>query len=187
MSAAHPPFAVVLSRDDILRRIHELARAIAGRHPEPPALVAVMEGARTFADHLRRVLPGQPRYQEVRARSYGERTESSGKVEVASGNGLDVRGRPVLLLEDIVDTGRTATELRRHLLAHGAESVEICALLSKPSRRVVEIEVDHLGFEIDDQFVIGFGMDVAGRYRELPCLAVYDPEVERSHVGAQRA
>lgn len=176
-----PSFPVVIARDDILRRVHELGRALAADFPdEPPCYLAVMDGARTFADHLRRVLPGQPPYGEVRAKSYGDGTKSSGRVEITLPRDLDVAGRAVVLLEDIVDTGRTVLALVARLRALGARDVRVVSLLSKPSRRVVEVELHHLGFEIPDEFVIGFGMDVAGRYRELPHVAAYRAELERA-------
>jgi hypoxanthine phosphoribosyltransferase len=84
----------------------------------------------------------------------------------------------VLLLEDIVDTGRTVAALQRHFAAAGARSCRVATLLSKPSRRVDDVRLDYVGFEIPDVFVIGFGMDVAGRYRELPDVVVYDAGVE---------
>jgi len=89
----------------------------------------------------------------------------------------------VLIVEDIVDTGRTIAALREHLLASGARRVGVVALLSKPARRVVPVDIDYLGFEIPYEFIIGFGLDVAGRYRELPDVVVYDSEVERSALG----
>ncbi len=172
-----PTFPVVIARDDILRRVHELARAIALAHPaQPPLLLAVMEGARVFADQLRGLLPGQPPYTEVRAKSYGAGTVSNGAVEVMLGNQLDVVSRDVIVIEDIVDTGRTVATLSARLRDLGARKVEVATLLSKPSRRVVEVELHYVGFEIPDEFVIGFGMDVAGRYRDLPHVAAYREE-----------
>ena len=182
MSRSSPPsFPVVISRDDILRRVHELARAIAHDHPsQPPLLLAVLEGARVFADQLRKLLPGQPSYAEVRAKSYGDGTVSSGCVEVMLGRDLDVVDREVIVLEDIVDTGRTVAALTAQLRDLGAREAQVATLLSKPSRRVVEVPLHYVGFEIPDEFVIGFGMDVAGRYRDLPHIAAYRQELERA-------
>lgn len=181
MTAAHPSFPVVITRDAILRRVHELARALASDFgDEPPCLLAVMDGARVFADHLRRLLPGQPPYAEVRAKSYGAQMVSSGRVDIVLPREFDVRDRAVVLLEDIVDTGRTVQALVDRLRALGTREVRVATLLSKPSRRVVEVALHYVGFEIPDEFVIGFGMDVAGRYRELPHIAVYQAELERA-------
>ena len=179
-----PPFRVLFSHDQILRRAQELARAIFTATPgEPPLFVAVIEGARPFARLLQKFVPGNLPVHEVRASSYAG-TTSTGKVEITTGADLPVRGRHVLLLEDIVDTGRTIDALQRHFLAMGAKSCRVAALLSKPSRRVVTVAIDHLGFEIPDEFVIGFGMDLDGRYRELLDVVVYDPEVERTFAAA---
>lgn len=180
-----PPFRVLFSHEQILRRTQELARDIAAATaPEPPRLVAVIEGARPFARLLQKLLPGNLPVHEVRASSYSG-TKSSGMVTITAGDDLPVRGAHVLLLEDIVDTGRTIDALRRHYLAAGARSCRVAALLSKPSRRVVQVAIDHLGFEIPDEFVIGFGMDLDGRYRELLDVVVYDAAVERAfHASA---
>ena len=91
-----------------------------------------------------------------------------------------VEGRQVVLIEDIVDTGRTVAALRERFGALGASGVRVVSLLSKPSRRVVDVEVEHVGFEIPDEFVIGFGMDLDERYRDLPDVVVYDADVERA-------
>ena len=173
------PFRVLIARAELDERVAELARAIAAAHVhEPPLFVAVLEGARRFADELTRQLPGQPRWHGIRASSYGAGTVSRGTVEVREGDGLDVEGRNVLLLEDIVDTGRTVATLRAHVLGRGALTVEVVALLSKPARRTAAVDLTHVGFEIEDHFVIGFGMDVAGRYRELPEIVIYDARSE---------
>jgi len=176
-----PPFRVLISRDQIQRRSHELARAIlAATDGEPPCLVAVIEGARPFARLLQKLLPGQVPVHEVRASSYGSGTVSSGVVTLGKGADVPCRDRHVLLLEDIVDTGRTIATLQRHFAAAGAASCRVATLLSKPSRRVVEVKLDFVGFQIPDEFVLGFGMDLDGRYRELPDVVVYDAAVERA-------
>jgi len=180
-SPAHPPFRILLSRDQILRRTHELARQIlADAGDGPLCLVVVIEGARTFARQLQKLLPGHLPLHEVRASSYGSGTVSSGTVTLTQGKDLPCRDRDVLLLEDIVDTGRTIAALREHFLAEGARSCRTATLLSKPSRRVVELELEYVGFEIPDEFVLGFGMDLDGRYRELPDVVVYEADVERA-------
>jgi hypoxanthine phosphoribosyltransferase len=181
-----PPFRVLLSHDQILRRVRELTAAMARdltAGGEPPLLVAVIEGALPFARLVQKGLPGALPVHEVRASSYAG-TQSSGTVTLSVGADLPCRGRTVVLLEDIVDTGRTVAALRQHFLARGAVACRVAALLSKPSRRVVEVAVDYLGFEIPDEFVIGFGMDLDGRYRELADVVVYDRDVERAFVQA---
>lgn len=187
-----PPFRVLFSRDQILRRCAELARALQADllrsgTGSPPVLVAVIEGARPFARQLQRLLPGNLPVHEVRAASYGGGTMSSGQVTVTGADRVPSRGRDVVLLEDIVDTGRTIATLQRYFLAHGVASCRVATLLSKPSRRVERVDLDHVGFEIPDEFVLGFGMDLDGRYRELGDVVVYDAEVERAFVRAGAA
>ena len=174
-----PTFDVLLGSDRILRRIGDLATAIRVRHRDPSRLciVAVMDGARVFSRHLVPQIGPALCVHEIRAKSYLG-TSSTGRVTLSGGDSFEVRGRTVLLVEDIVDTGRTIERLREHMTAAGADAVEVVTLLSKPSRREVEVAVDWVGFEIDDHFVIGFGLDVDGRYRELPEIVVYDPARE---------
>lgn len=180
MKTPSPPFRVLFSHEQIVRRSHELARAIqVATAPEPPMLVAVIEGARPFARLLQQAIPGNLPVHEVRASSYAG-TTSTGQVTITVGQDLPVRGRHVLLLEDIVDTGRTIAALRQHFTKAGARSVAVASLLSKPSRRVVAVAIEYLGFEIPDEFVIGCGMDLDGRFRELPDIVVYDAAVERA-------
>ena len=148
----------------------------------------VIEGARPFARLVQQSLPGSLPVHEVRAKSY-QGTQSTGAVQITMLHGLgqaEVDGRDVVLLEDIVDTGRTIAALREHFGKLGARSVRVASLLSKPSRRVVEVAVEHIGFEIPDEFVIGFGMDLDNRYRELLDVVVYDAEVEREFVDSVR-
>jgi hypoxanthine phosphoribosyltransferase len=159
---------------DVLRRVAELGTALRTRFPEePPTLVAVMEGARVFADHLAAHFPGTPVFG-MRAASYGNGLASSGTVQLEIPGDLPVRGRSIVLIEDIVDTGRTVRAVVQALEERGAREVVVVALLSKPARRVVPVRIDLVGFEIEDEFVVGFGMDAAGRYRGLRDIVIYD-------------
>lgn len=167
-------FPTLIARDVLNRRIAELAVEVAMAFPdEPPCLVAVLEGARKFADELCRRLPGKPGYHSISASSYGPGTVSLGKVDLLAPGELPVRDRVVLLIEDIVDTGHTAQRLVAHLEELGAREIRLITLLSKHSRRQVDVKLDWVGFEIPDEFVIGFGMDANGRYRDLDHIAVY--------------
>ncbi|MCC6671801.1 MAG: hypoxanthine phosphoribosyltransferase [Planctomycetes bacterium] len=170
-------FEILIPRADLERRARELATAIAPpADGAPPVVVAVLEGARPFADLLCRHLPGRPSWQGIRASSYGDGTVSRGAVAVQGEEQLEVRGRTVLLVEDIVDTGRTVQRIRESLFARGAVAVQVATLLSKPARRVVPVVLEHVGFEVPDAFVIGFGMDAAGCYRDLPYVAIHPTE-----------
>ena len=182
-----PPFRCLFSNLEILTRTRELGRELQDAlGSEPPCLVQVVEGARPFARLVQQGFVGQ-RMHDVRAKSY-EGTVSTGEVQIEMLGGfgaMDVVDREVVLIEDIVDTGRTIEALRAHFLALGARRVRVIALLSKPSRRVVDVQVEHIGFEIPDEFVIGFGMDLDERYRELPDIVVYDAEVERGAAASE--
>ncbi|MEQ1631990.1 MAG: phosphoribosyltransferase family protein [Planctomycetota bacterium] len=174
MSQKHP-FRVLISNDTVLRRIRELASLIQADFAHQPALgVVVIDGARMFARHLQKHLSPAMEWHELRASSYGAGTTSTGVVQLGSQGDLDVRGRAVIIFEDIVDTGRTVAALRERFLSQGATEVRVATLLSKPARRVVEVPLHYTGFEIPDEFVIGFGMDFAGRYREIEEVVVYD-------------
>lgn len=193
----NPPFRTLIDRTRLLARIHEIAAAI--RHdmgPAPvehgghtsdargPLLVSVAFGARVFCDHLVSALQDPIEVREVRARSYGDQTESSGTVQLEGVESFDPFGRDVVIVEDIVDTGRTVALLKEKLEQRGAVRVEVATLLTKPARRVVEVPLRYAGFEIEDHFVIGFGMDFAEKYRDIPQVVLYDAELERRHESA---
>jgi len=169
-----------------MRRSSELVRELrGGLGDDPPCLVQVIQGARPFARLIQQGLAGDLPIYEVRAKSY-QGTQSTGDVAITMLGSLDaaaVNGHHVVLLEDIVDTGRTIAALRSHFLGLGALSVRVAALLSKPSRRVVEAEVEHIGYEIPDELVLGFGMDLDERYREILDVVVYEAAVERAFGG----
>ncbi|MGQ9365754.1 hypoxanthine phosphoribosyltransferase [Azospirillum sp. ST 5-10] len=155
----------------IARRLDELAAEIAGVMPGDLAMVALLKGSFVFAADLVRALGragAAPRVDFLRISSYGIGTESSGTVRVLGPLPEDLAGRPVLLVDDIADSGRTLDAVRRLLLDAGAAEVRICALLDKPSRRVVPVPVDFVGFTVEDVFVVGYGIDWAERYRHLP-------------------
>lgn len=174
LPSAPMQFPTLIAREVLNRRIAELAVEVATAFPdELPCIVAVLEGARKFANALCQRLPGKPGYHTICASSYGPGTVSFGKVELLAPGELPVRDREVLLIEDIVDTGHTAQRLRAHLDDLGAARVHLITLLSKPWRREVEVKLDWVGFEIPNEFVIGFGMDIDGRYRELDHIAVF--------------
>ena len=140
-------------------------------------LVGVLRGAVVvMSDLMRNInLPCELDFMDIS--SYGSGTSSSGVVRILKDLEEDLTGRHVLIVEDIVDTGLTLSYLRRSLLARKPASLEICALVTKPSRRRVEIDVKYLGFEVPDEFVVGYGLDYAGAYRNLPDICVLKEEV----------
>ncbi len=174
MSGAEEPTVVPLfSAEAIARRVEELAASIAAALPAELTVVGLLKGAFVFTADLVRALDRaglRPRVEFLQVSSYGLGTESSGTVQVIGRMPGAIAGREVLLVDDIQDTGRTLAYTRALLLEHGAARVWTCALLDKPSRRVVDIEPDFVGFEIPDVFVVGYGIDWAERFRHLPWI-----------------
>lgn len=139
--------------------------------------VVVLKGSLIFSADLIRKLNMNVRIDFMQASSYGAGTESSGVIKIKKDLENDIKGKHVLIIEDIIDSGRTLSLLKKELKSRGAESVKIAALLSKPSRHVVEVEAEYIGAEIPDEFVVGYGLDLAERYRNLPYIGVLKPEV----------
>jgi hypoxanthine phosphoribosyltransferase len=142
-------------------------RDYAGR---PVVAVCVLKGSFIFFADLVRKLTMPVEVDFIKASSYGDGTVSSGNVRIIHDIGGDVRGREVLLVDDIVDTGHTIRAIKDHLLSKGPSSLKVCVMLDKPSRRVAECSFDYCGMEVEDRFLVGYGLDMAGRYRNLPGL-----------------
>lgn len=170
-----PPHRIVplFTADAIARRVDELAAELAEVLPRNVTLVALLKGAFVFTADLVRALDRKGIKLEVeflQVSSYGLGTASSGKVKVIGAMPDSVAGRDVLLVDDIQDTARTLAWTRDLLVSNGAQSVRTCALLDKPSRRQVPFEADHIGFTIEDWFVVGYGIDWSEGYRHLPWI-----------------
>lgn len=165
----------LISANDIAARIAALGPRIAAEVPPGDlTVVGVLRGAFVFMADLVRAIPRDLRCDFLSVRSYGDATESSGIVEITADLSLPIAGHHVLLVEDIVDTGLTLKYLLEILEARHPASVRVCALLSKASRRKVQVPVDYIGFEVPDEFVIGYGLDAAQRYRQIPYVGVLD-------------
>ena len=165
---------VLLSNDTIQARIHEMGREIAkdyaGREPH---LVGVLKGAFTFLSDLTRAIELPMTLDFIAVSSYGAATKTSGEVRLVKDLDQGLEGRDLLVVEDIVDTGLTLNYLLNLLRARGPRSLKVATLLSKPSRRLVQIPVDYVGFSIDDHFVVGYGLDFNEKYRNLRDIVVY--------------
>lgn len=166
------------------RQIAGLADSIAERinadyEGESLTAVVVLKGSLVFAADLIRRINADVRVDFMQASSYGVGTESSGVIKIKKDLESDISGENVLIIEDIVDSGRTLSLLKKELADRGAKSVKIAALLSKPARRVVDVEIEYIGAEIPDEFVVGYGLDFAERYRNLPYIGILKPEVYR--------
>ncbi len=163
----------LLTAEQIQARITELgaqiARDYAGRNP---LLLGVLKGAFVFLGDLMRAIDLKVGVEFMAISSYGAQTRSSGEVKIVKDLDVPIEGRDLIVVEDIVDTGLTLSYLLANLRSRGAESVRLAALLNKQERRLREVEIDYLGFDIPDAFVVGYGLDFAERYRNLPYIAV---------------
>jgi len=176
--------AVLLSQERIARRVRSLARQIekdfAGRDM---VIVALLNGTVVFLADLLRRLSLPLRLDFIGVSSHGSGTESSDLVFTKELR-LNVTGRDVLLVDDILDTGRTLFRVSAKLRRLGPRQIKICVLLDKPSRRVERIAADYVGFTVPDRFVVGYGLDYAERYRNLPFVGILHPEMYTPRIGS---
>ncbi|RUM35057.1 MAG: hypoxanthine phosphoribosyltransferase [Archaeoglobus sp.] len=156
---------LLIGRDEIGRRVKELAEEIS-RDYESPLMLGILNGAFIFMADLVREMKIPVEIEFVRVKSY-RGVNTTGKVEILM-DVSDVKDKDVLIVEDIVDTGITMNFLVKRVMKRGASSVKVCTLLDKPSRRIVDVIPDYVGFTIPDYFVVGYGLDYNGMYRELP-------------------
>jgi hypoxanthine phosphoribosyltransferase len=166
---------IVVSEDELQRRIKELGEQVtkdyAGR---PPLLVGVLKGAFMFMSDLARAIDLPVEFDFMAVSSYGAATKTSGVVRIVKDLDLDLTNRHVLVVEDIVDSGLTLSYLRRNLEARNPASIEVCALLVKEGLQRNDPNLAYTGFRIPPDFVVGYGLDAAERYRNLPYLCVYE-------------
>jgi hypoxanthine phosphoribosyltransferase len=168
---------VLISERELARRVAQLSRELERvYHGRELVIVALLNGTVMFLGDLIRHLSLPLRLDFIGVSSYGAGTES-GELVFTKELRLEVRGRDVLLVDDILDTGRTLTRVLAKLRALGPRRIKTCVLLDKPARRVEKVEADFVGFEIPDQFVVGYGLDFAERYRNLPFVGVLRPEI----------
>lgn len=169
----NPNLEVLISQDQIQARVKELGiqitREYVGRNP---LLIGVLKGACFFLTDLLRAIDTRVGIEFMAISSYGASTRTSGEVRILKDLDVAVEGRDLIVVEDIVDTGLTLSYLLANLKSRGAASVKLVALLDKFERREREVEIDYLGFQIPDHFVVGYGLDYAERYRNLPFIAV---------------
>jgi hypoxanthine phosphoribosyltransferase len=171
--------AEVLIEEDLLRaRIGELGEEISRDYQgRELLLIGVLKGAVFFMADLMRQLTVPCEIDFMAISSYGASTDSSGVVRILKDLDINIEGRQVLVVEDIIDSGLTLSYLIRNLEARQPASLEVCALLTKPDRRAIDVPVRYVGFEIPNRFVIGYGLDFAERYRNLPYVGVLDPDL----------
>lgn len=168
----------ILSEKEIRARVSELAAMISKDYADKePLLVCVLKGAVFFMADLVRELTVSSELDFMAVSSYGSATDSSGVVRILKDLDANIEGRNVIIIEDIIDSGLTLSYLRKNLRSRNPASVEVCSLLTKPSRRKVDIACKYVGFEVPDKFVVGYGLDYMENYRNLRFIAVLAEEV----------
>ncbi len=168
---------VLVTRDEIAKRVKELGAQISKDFAgEPVTMVCTLRGASIFFADLVREMSGDIELDFISASSYGAGTKSSGEVKMIKDLSEPIRGKNVVIVEDIIDTGITLSYLTKLLKAREPKSLKVCALLDKKARREVEFEGDYIGFEIENEFVVGYGLDYNEKMRQLPDVCVLAPE-----------
>jgi len=169
----NPNIAVLISEEQIRDRIKELGAQITRDYAEQnPLLIGVLKGACLFLSDLMRAVDARLSVEFMAISSYGSSTRTSGEVRIMKDLDVPIEGRDILVVEDIVDTGLTLSYLLANLQSRGAATVKLAALLDKFDRRQKDVKIDYLGFKIPDEFVVGYGLDFAERYRNLPFIGV---------------
>ena len=174
--------SVLLSQDQIRERTAELAELVARDYVDNLAgqdllLVTVLKGAVMFVTDLARALPVPTQLEFMAVSSYGSATSSSGVVRILKDLDRDIHDRDVLIVEDIIDSGLTLSWLLRNLATRHPRSLRVCTLLRKPEAMKANVDVAYIGFDIPNEFVVGYGLDYAERYRDLPYIGTLDPKV----------
>lgn len=170
----------LLSEETIQNRVKEMGAEIARDFKDKnPIMVCILKGAVMFYADLLRATPIPLSMDFMAVSSYGNKTKSSGEVEIKKDLSSTIEGRHIIIVEDIIDSGFTLNYLTRVLSARGAASISLCTLLDKPSRRApgIDLKSNYSGFEVGDEFVVGYGLDYAEKYRNLPYIGVLKPEV----------
>jgi len=164
---------ILIKKEEIKKRVKEIALQITKDYKgKKPVLVSILKGGGFFIADLARKIKLDVSIDYIETSSYGKGTEPTGNVKIIKDLSQPAAGKDVIIVEDIIDTGYTLEAVKKLMEVRGAKSVKICVLLDKPSKRKVSVEVDYLGFEIPDLFVVGYGIDYAERFRNLPYIAV---------------
>ncbi|WP_379159739.1 hypoxanthine phosphoribosyltransferase [Paenibacillus sp. sgz5001063] len=160
---------ILITKHELQQKVKELGTAIAQDYKgQELVLVGILKGGAVFMSDLMREITLPVGIDYMAVSSYGASATSSGVITIKKDIDTDIRGKHVLLIEDLIDTGQTLQHLRELFLMREAASVRICTILSKPSRRLVDVPIDYCGIEIPDEFVVGYGLDYAEQYRNLP-------------------
>ncbi len=168
---------MMLTEEEIQQQVEKLAEQINQDYPEGELIVVgILKGCFVFVSDLVRRLKADIKVHFMQVSSYGDGTVSTGNIQIKKDLDIDIAGKHLLLAEDIIDSGNTLSQLIPILKERKPASVKVCTLLSKPSRRQVEFEADYTGFEIPDEFIVGYGLDCGESFRQLPYIAVVDIE-----------
>lgn len=171
---------VLLTEAQLQKRVREMAAEISRDYADKnPTMVCILKGAIMFYTDLLRNMPIPLSMDFMAVSSYGNKTKSSGEVEIRKDLSTSIEGKHVIIVEDIVDSGFTLSYLKRMLDSRGAKSIKLATLLDKPARRApgITLKSDYSGFVVGDEFVVGYGLDYAERYRNLPYIGILKPEV----------
>ena len=172
---------ILLTREEIAKRVLELGRTISEDYKgKEPLMICILKGSVIFYADLVRAIETPVRFEFMTASSYGSATVSSGEVKIVSELDNKIADRHVILVEDIIDSGRTIAYIKNDMLKKGVKSLKVCALLDKPERRVSDVTADYVGFTIPDEFVVGYGLDFDQKYRNFPDIGVLKPEMYES-------
>jgi hypoxanthine phosphoribosyltransferase len=170
----------IVTQEEMRARIKELGKQIANDYTgKDLVLVGVLKGAYAFYADLARAIRIPLRVDFLIVTSYGGQSQTSGKVKLITELTEDIKGKDVLVVEDIVDSGLTVQYLIKTLTKHKPRSIKVCTLLSKPERRTIDVPLEYIGFKIPNKYVVGYGLDYQQKYRNLPYLAVLDMEGEQ--------
>ena len=169
---------ILFTKEELKQRVKELGEQISADYQgKEPVLITVLRGSYIFMADLSRAINGPCIIDFMSVSSYGKGTSSSGQVQITKDLSENIAGKDVIVVEDILDSGNTLSYLLEILKARQPASVRLCTLLDKPERRVKDIQADYCGFTIPDAFVVGYGLDYAEKYRNLPYVGVLNPEV----------
>ena len=170
---------ILIPAEDIQAKVHEIGERIARDYAAQGdlLLVGVLKGCIMFMVDLARAIALPLAIDFIATSSYGQSTESSGVVRLLKDLDTDIAGRHVLIVEDIIDSGLTLDYLRSQLVRRNPASLRVCSLLNKPERRIADVPVDYLGFDIPNEFVVGYGLDYGERYRNLPYIGILKHEI----------
>ena len=171
---------ILITEEQLQRRVKELAADISRDYEDKyPTMVCILKGSIMFYADLLRAMPIHVSMDFMAVSSYGNRTKSSGEVEIRKDLSTSIEGKHVIIVEDIVDSGFTLSYLTRMLSSRGAKSIKLCTLLDKPARRApgITLKSDYSGFVVGDEFVVGYGLDYAEKYRNLPYVGILKREV----------